>query len=458
MSSTALFSITSTLVSSSAILFSPLTRGSVLSMTAASVFVLAVSLAPVWADLLLIKVFLVAAPVVFAVDFTEEVVNLLFAVFVLSIPFDMVLDVECADVFVVVVLVDGDAVLDGRFVDRIWLVVFLVSFSAAVLAVALAALDAKGLRAVVDKVDLPVVGRLLGREVVPLTNLLPSVLSVDFVVVVGFLVAGAEVLAAGVGRVVVGLAAGPDGLLEGGLGAVKPAGLVGLSAVLDVDRGALVAVVFVGAGLVVGASFGAAGLAEVGFVVVGLVVGFAAAGLLVLAGVVCLAIGVFFSVLFVIGVLVVGVLVDGVFVDGVLVGVALPGVARLGVALPGVILGGALSVAALAGVFFVLEGDLTSTNSGDLANFRVSSGMSLTGALTTSASAGEEVTGSISTDGKTAGSVSKSVGTGKASTGAITGEASIGDSAGDRGVGDISFGLISIVDSIIDTVSAALSS
>lgn len=457
MSSTALFSITSTLVSSSAILFSPLTRGSVLSMTAASVFVLAVSLAPVWADLLLIKVFLVAAPVVFAVDFTEEVVNLLFAVFVLSIPFDMVLDVECADVFVVVVLVDGDAVLDGRFVDRIWLVVFLVSFSAAVLAVALAALDAKGLRAVVDKVDLPVVGRLLGREVVPLTNLLPSVLSVDFVVVVGFLVAGAEVLAAGVGRVVVGLAAGPDGLLEGGLGAVEPAGLVGLSAVLDVDRGALVAVVFVGAGLVVGASFGAAGLAEVGFVVVGLVVGFAAAGLLVLAGVVCLAI-VFFSVLFVIGVLVVGVLVDGVFVDGVLVGVALPGVARLGVALPGVILGGALSVAALAGVFFVLEGDLTSTNSGDLANFRVCSGMSLTGALTTSASAGEEVTGSISTDGKTAGSVSKSVGTGEASTGAITGEASIGDSAGDRGVGDISFGLISIVDSIIDTVSAALSS
>lgn len=457
MSSTALFSITSTLVSSSAILFSPLTRGSVLSMTAASVFVLAVSLAPVWADLLLIKVFLVAAPVVFAVDFTEEVVNLLFAVFVLSIPFDMVLDVECADVFVVVVLVDGDAVLDGRFVDRIWLVVFLVSFSAAVLAVALAALDAKGLRAVVDKVDLPVVGRLLGREVVPLTNLLPSVLSVDFVVVVGFLVAGAEVLAAGVGRVVVGLATGPDGLLEGGLGAVEPAGLVGLSAVL-VDRGALVAVVFVGAGLVVGASFGAAGLAEVGFVVVGLVVGFAAAGLLVLAGVVCLAIGVFFSVLFVIGVLVVGVLVDGVFVDGVLVGVALPGVARLGVALPGVILGGALSVAALAGVFFVLEGDLTSTNSGDLANFRVCSGMSLTGALTTSASAGEEVTGSISTDGKTAGSVSKSVGTGEASTGAITGGASIGDSAGDRGVGDISFGLISIVDSIIDTVSAALSS
>lgn len=457
MSSTALFSITSTLVSSSAILFSPLTRGSVLSMTAASVFVLAVSLAPVWADLLLIKVFLVAAPVVFAVDFTEEVVNLLFAVFVLSIPFDMVLDVECADGFVVVVLVDGDAVLDGRFVDRIWLVVFLVSFSAAVLAVALAALDAKGLRAVVDKVDLPVVGRLLGREVVPLTNLLPSVLSVDFVVVVGFLVAGAEVLAAGVGRVVVGLAAGPDGLLEGGLGAVEPAGLVDLSAVLDVDRGALVAVVFVGAGLVVGASFGAAGLAEVGFVVVGLVVGFAAAGLLVLAGIVCLAI-VFFSVLFVIGVLVVGVLVDGVFVDGVLVGVALPGVARLGVALPGVILGGALSVAALAGVFFVLEGDLTSTNSGDLANFRVSSGMSLTGALTTSASAGEEVTGSISTDGKTAGSVSKSVGTGEASTGAITGEASIGDSAGDRGVGDISFGLISIVDSIIDTVSAALSS
>lgn len=122
MSSTAHFSNTSTLVSSSAILFSPFTRGSALAITAASVFVLTeVSLVPACEvfDFVTI-VFLVAAPVVFDAVVFVVVVTLLFVAFALSETLDVVLDVECVAevVLLAAVFVVDDAVLDGR-VDKI---------------------------------------------------------------------------------------------------------------------------------------------------------------------------------------------------------------------------------------------------------------------------------------------------------------------------------------------------